>query len=162
MFDEIRARDHGKHRVRGGSVSPAASHTALKILCGASPIDPSSFPSTAALPHASSRHYAGLLVGTLGALQWAGMVTINPEREARRLGRPTDPLRLFEWGFELTARCGGAGCGHARELPVPLLIKAYGHDATLEHVAAHMRCSRCGLRGARIVAKYVGRRGDGR
>jgi len=103
-----------------------------------------------------------LLVGILVAVQSSGMGSINPEREARRLGRPTDPLRLFEWGFQLTARCRRAGCHHARELPVPLLIKAYGPDTTLEQIAAHMRCSQCGMRGARIVAKYVGRRGDGR
>lgn len=103
-----------------------------------------------------------LLVGTLGALQSVAVITINPEREARRLGRSTDPLPLLEWGFRLAAHCRGAGCHHARELPVALLIKAYGPEATLGHVAAHMRCSQCGMRGARIVAKYVGRRGDGR
>lgn len=83
----------------------------------------------------------GLLVGTLGALRSVGTGSINPKREARRLGRPTDPLRVFELGFVLTARWRGAGCHHARELPLPLLIKAYGPDAILEHIAAHTRCS---------------------
>jgi hypothetical protein len=103
-----------------------------------------------------------LLVRTLGALHSAAVIAINPEREARRLGRPIDPLRVLEWGFVLIAHCRRAGCRHARELLVPLLIRAYGPDATLSYVAAHMRCSQCGMRGARIVAKYVGRRGDGR
>jgi hypothetical protein len=90
------------------------------------------------------------------------MVTVNPEREARRLGKPTDPLRLFAHGFRLTAHCRRPGCEHTRNLAVGLLLKAYGPDATLEHVAARLRCSACGMRGARIDARYTGRQGDGR
>jgi hypothetical protein len=90
------------------------------------------------------------------------MITINPEREARRLGKPTDPLRLFADGFQLTARCRRPGCEHSRALVVGLLVKAFGPDATLERVSSRLRCSACGMQGARIEVKYTGRRCDGR
>jgi len=90
------------------------------------------------------------------------MSSLNPERAARRLGKPTDALRLFEHGFRLTARCRRPGCIHTRELAIGLLLRLYGAEATLEQVGSRLRCSACGTRGARIETKYVGRRGDGR
>jgi len=90
------------------------------------------------------------------------MGAVNPEREARRRGQPTDPLRLFTRDWELSARCRRAGCDHHRPLIVSLLIKAFGANATLGDVAQRLRCSRCGMRGAHIQTRYVGRHGDGR
>jgi len=90
------------------------------------------------------------------------MGSVNPEREARRRGRPTDPLRLFARDWTLVAHCRRPGCRHFRELTAGLLLKAYGPDATLAQVAERLRCSECGLHGARIEAKYIGRWGDGR
>ena len=90
------------------------------------------------------------------------MATINPEREARRRGQPTDPLKTFARDWQLTALCRRPSCTHARVLVVGLLIKAYGPNATLEQVAGRLRCSVCGTRGARIEVRYVGRGGDGR
>jgi hypothetical protein len=88
--------------------------------------------------------------------------SINPEREARRRGADSDPLRLFERDFQLTACCRRSGCAHRRELTIGLLIRAFGREATLGQVAARMRCAKCGMRGAQIVVKYTGRWGDGR
>ncbi|HTV51709.1 MAG TPA: hypothetical protein VME21_10985 [Steroidobacteraceae bacterium] len=90
------------------------------------------------------------------------MGSINPEREARRRGAPTDPLRLFESRFRLHAVCQRLGCEHRRELNVALLIRAFGPEATLRQVASRLRCSHCGQRGPRVQARYVGPRGDGR
>jgi hypothetical protein len=90
------------------------------------------------------------------------MGSINPEREARRRGADNDPLRLFERDFQITACCRRSGCAHRRELTIGLLIRAFGRKATLGQVAARMRCAKCGMRGAQIVVKYVGRWGDGR
>jgi len=90
------------------------------------------------------------------------MGSINPEREARRRGKPTDPLRLFERDFRLYACCEHAGCAHRRELGVSLLVRAFGRDAKLGSIAARLRCSNCGARGARIEVRYTGRWGDGR
>ena len=88
--------------------------------------------------------------------------SVNPEREARRLGKPTDPLRLFERDFQILARCRRPGCSHVRELAIGLLLSVYGRDAPLGAVAARMRCSHCAMRGARLEVKYIGRPGDGR
>ena len=90
------------------------------------------------------------------------MSSLNPEREARRRGAPSDRLGLFARDFRLHATCCRAGCVHRRELDVGLLIRLFGTRATLAQVASHLRCSACGLRGARIVVRYVGRIGDGR
>ena len=90
------------------------------------------------------------------------MGSVNPEREARRRGQPTDPLRLFTQDWDLTARCRRAGCHHHRQLIVTLLIKAFGAHSTLGEVAQRLRCSKCGMRGAHIQTRYVGRLGDGR
>jgi len=90
------------------------------------------------------------------------VITINPEREARRRGKPTNPLHLFARDWQLTAHCRRLPCTHARVLVAGLLLKVYGPDATLEQVASRLRCSACGTRGARIEVRYVGRRGDGR
>jgi hypothetical protein len=88
--------------------------------------------------------------------------SINPEREARRRGADSDPLRLFERDFQLTACCRRSGCAHRRELTIGLLNRAFGREATLGQVAARMRCAKCGMRGAQIVVRYIGRWGDGR
>jgi len=90
------------------------------------------------------------------------MSSINPEREARRRGQPTDPLRLFERDFRLYACCQHAGCAHRRELAIALLLRAFGRDAKLAAVAERLRCSNCGARAARIEVRYVGRWSDGR
>ena len=90
------------------------------------------------------------------------MGAVNPEREARRRGEPTDPLRLFVRDWDLTARCRRIGCDHQRLLVVTLLIKAFGADSTLGQVAQRLRCSKCGMRGALIQTRYMGRHGDGR
>ena len=90
------------------------------------------------------------------------MGAVNPERVAGRRGQPTDPLRRFTRGWELTARCRRVGCAHQRSLIVSLLIKAFGANSTLSDVAQRLRCSKCGMRGARIQARYLGRHGDGR
>jgi hypothetical protein len=87
---------------------------------------------------------------------------INPEREARRRGKPTDRLRLFTHDFLLTAHCEAPGCEHSRELSVSLLLKAFGSECTLAQAGARLRCSRCGARGARMTVRFTGRHGDGR
>jgi hypothetical protein len=90
------------------------------------------------------------------------MGSINPEREARRRGAATDPLRVFERDFHVYASCQRPGCEHRRELTVSLLLRVFGPAATLGYVSARLRCSKCENRGARIEVRYIGRRGDGR
>ncbi len=90
------------------------------------------------------------------------MGAVNPEREARRRGGPTDRLKLFVRDFQLFAICRRIGCEHRRELTISLLLRVFGPEATLGTIAARMRCSKCASRGPRIEARYVGRRGDGR
>jgi len=90
------------------------------------------------------------------------MSSVNPEREARRRGAPSDPLRLFQQNFRLFAICRRLGCAHRRELQVALLVRAFPPAVTLAQVASRLTCSHCGQRGPRIKAQYVGRRGDGR
>lgn len=48
------------------------------------------------------------------------------------------------------------------ELHTGLLVRTFGSDATLGSIGAPLRCHRCGLRGARIEAQYVGPVGDER
>jgi len=90
------------------------------------------------------------------------MGAINPEREARRRGAASDPLKLFLRDWRLFAVCRRPGCEHRRELAMGLLMRAFGPDAKLGSVAARMRCSQCGSHAAGIAARYIGRRGDGR
>jgi hypothetical protein len=73
-----------------------------------------------------------------------------------------DPLKLFVRGFERFGICRRPGCEHRRELTIGWLLRAFGPDATLGSVVARMRCSKCGSRGTRIEARYMGRHGDGR
>jgi hypothetical protein len=85
----------------------------------------------------------------------------NPERE-RLWGAQHDPLTAYVHGYEFEAHCRRSSCEHCRPLHIALLLKAFGPDAKLGQVAARLRCSRCGTRGARIQVRYVGRWGDGR
>ena len=78
----------------------------------------------------------------------------RPERDARWICLPTDPLELYAKDYGLIARC--RGCEHSRELHVALLLKVLGSKVTMESVGARLRCSQCGLRGARIEPKYRG------
>jgi hypothetical protein len=64
--------------------------------------------------------------------------------------------------YALTAHCERDACEHARELHIARLLKVLGPEITLAQVAARLRCSRCGMRGARLEARYRGPTGDGR
>jgi hypothetical protein len=83
-----------------------------------------------------------------------GMGSRRPERDARWRCLPTDPLSLYAKDYALIARC--RRCEHARELHLALLLRVLGPQTTIEHVGARLRCSQCGLRGARIEPKYRG------
>jgi hypothetical protein len=74
-----------------------------------------------------------------------------------RIGWVKDPLRLYEKHYRLIAHCRRPYCEHHRDLPVSLLIRLFPPE-----IAALLRCSKCGMRGARIRAEYVGPVGDGR
>jgi hypothetical protein len=78
----------------------------------------------------------------------------RPERDARWICLPTDPLELYAKNYALNARC--RRCKHSRELDVARLLEVLGPKVTMERVGARLRCSRCGLRGARIEPKYRG------
>jgi hypothetical protein len=82
--------------------------------------------------------------------------------DGMRAGGPTDVLGLYAKDYALTAQCGRDACEHSRELHIALLLKLFGPDITLAQVAARLRCSRCGMRGARMEARYRGPTGDGR
>ncbi len=79
-----------------------------------------------------------------------------------RIGWVEDPLRLYEKDYRLIANCRRPYCEHKRELPVSLLARLFPPETRLGEIAALLRCSRCGMRGARIRAEYVGPIGDGR
>jgi hypothetical protein len=85
----------------------------------------------------------------------------NPERE-RLWGNESDPLLAYARDYELTACCRRPFCTHRRPLQIGLLFKAFGHQATIAQVAARMKCSKCGMHGARIEVRYIGRWGDRR
>lgn len=85
----------------------------------------------------------------------------RPGRDIRIASRE-DPLRLYADHYRLTACCRRPGCAHRRDLHIELLLRAFGREATLGSVGARLRCHRCGLRGARIEARYIGPTGDGR
>jgi hypothetical protein len=85
----------------------------------------------------------------------------NPERE-RLWARDTDRLGDYARDYVLEAHCRRPYCEHARVLHYALLLKAFGPDATLAQVRARFRCHKCGMRGSRIVARYLGPHGDGR
>ena len=50
----------------------------------------------------------------------------------------------------------------AFELPADLLLHYFTLENTIGQVAARFRCFRCGMRGARVEARYIGPVGDGR
>jgi hypothetical protein len=79
-----------------------------------------------------------------------------------RIGWVGDPLRLYEKHYRLVAHCRRPYCEHKRDIPVALLMRLFPPDTTLGEIAPLFRCSKCGLRGARIRAEYVGPVGDGR
>ncbi len=85
----------------------------------------------------------------------------RPERHVRR-GWRDDPLGLYARDYKLIAHCRRPGCGHERELHVELLLRLFGLDITIGQMSARFRCYRCGMRGARIEARYIGPVGDGR
>ncbi len=85
----------------------------------------------------------------------------RPGRDAR-WGTPTDALGLYAKDYGLMVYCSRDYCSHSRELHIALLLKVFGPAATLAQVAARLRCSTCGMRGARIEARYRGPTGDGR
>ncbi len=73
-----------------------------------------------------------------------------------------DPLIAYASHYELAAHCRRPFCTHRRPLHFELLLKAFGPQATLGEIGARMRCSKCGMHGARIEVRYIGRWGDGR
>jgi len=85
----------------------------------------------------------------------------RPERDVR-LGWRDDPLELYARHYKLIAHCRRPGCEHERELPVILLLRAFKPDITLGQMSARLRCHECGMRGARVEARYIGPVGDGR
>ena len=85
----------------------------------------------------------------------------RPERDVR-LGWRDDPLRLYIRHYKLIAHCRRLGCEHERELPADLLLHYFTLENTIGQVAARFRCFRCGMRGARVEARYIGPVGDGR
>jgi hypothetical protein len=86
----------------------------------------------------------------------------------RKLGRDVkrgwkdDPLYLYERYYRLIAHCRRPNCEHKKELPMSLLFRLFPRDMTIGEIAVLFTCTRCGLRGARISAEYVGPVGDGR
>jgi len=90
-----------------------------------------------------------------------GMTFRRPERDVR-LGWRDDPLELYTRHYKLIAHCRRPGCEHERELPVILLLRAFKPDITLGQMSARLRCHECGMRGARVEARYIGPVGDGR
>ncbi len=86
----------------------------------------------------------------------------NPSRNALH-GLDQDTLRQYAKGdYTMAADCRRPFCNHTRPLHIPLLLKIFGPDATLGIVRTKFRCHRCGLRGAKLQANYIGQRGDGR
>jgi hypothetical protein len=81
----------------------------------------------------------------------------NPSR-SRLWGADADPLGSYERDYTLTAVCR---CGHERELPVALLLRVFGPEASLRQMRERLRCHRCGKRGATLKVCFAGRRGDG-
>jgi hypothetical protein len=79
-----------------------------------------------------------------------------------RIGWVNDPLCLYEKHYRLIANCHRPYCEHKRQLPVSLFVRLFAPGTMLGEIAALLRCSRCGMRGARIRAEYVGPVGDGR
>ena len=80
----------------------------------------------------------------------------------RKLGRDVrsgwrdDPLRAYLKHYKLIAHCRRPGCGHARDLPIGLLMRVFTLETTIGQMALRFRCSKCHMRGARIEAEYVG------
>jgi hypothetical protein len=85
----------------------------------------------------------------------------RPERDARR-GWQGDALGLYARHYKLIAHCRRPGCEHQRELHVQLLLRLFPPETTIGQMAERFRCHRCGMRGARIEAEYIGPVGDGR
>lgn len=71
--------------------------------------------------------------------------------------RPSETLKLHAARQRLVAYCRRNGCTNRRDPHTELLVRAFGAHATLGSIAARLRCHRCGMRGARIEARYIGR-----
>ena len=78
----------------------------------------------------------------------------RPERDARWICLPEDPLEIYTRNYALIARC--RACQHALELDIALLLEKFGAQARMEQVSMRLRCYRCGTRGAAIQPKYRG------
>ena len=58
----------------------------------------------------------------------------RPERDARWICMPADPLKLYAKDYALIARC--RRCHHWGELQIGLLLRELGADAPMERVDA--------------------------
>jgi hypothetical protein len=47
-------------------------------------------------------------------------------------------------------------------LPADLLLRMFELETTIGQISVRFRCHRCGMRGARVEARYIGPVGDGR
>jgi len=83
------------------------------------------------------------------------------ERNVLR-GWRDDALGLYARDYKLIAHCSRPGCNHQRELHIDLLLRLFTRDTTIGQMSARFRCHRCGMRGARVEARYIGPLGDGR
>ncbi|HVW68515.1 MAG TPA: hypothetical protein VHB68_06040 [Steroidobacteraceae bacterium] len=83
-----------------------------------------------------------------------------PERNVRS-GWRDDVLSRYACDYKLIAHCRRPGCHHERELHIALLLRLFAPQTPLGRMAARFRCHRCGMRGARVEARYIGPTGDG-
>lgn len=89
------------------------------------------------------------------------MANRNPERD-RLWARDTDKLSQYVGFYVLVAHCQRMGCEHERELHPESLLRRFGKDITLGDLRARLRCFKCQTRRARLSARFLGPRVDGR
>jgi|SRR5581483_10331413 len=77
-----------------------------------------------------------------------------------RIGWVGDRLRVYEKDYRLIANWRRPYCEHKRDLRVSLLLRLFPSDTTIGEIAG-LLLGRCGMRGARIRAEFVGAIGEG-
>jgi hypothetical protein len=77
----------------------------------------------------------------------------RPERDARWICVPTDPLTRYARDYALIARC--RRCEHSRELHLALLVRVFGPAATIDRVGARLAAARadCAVRGSNRISR---------
>jgi len=81
----------------------------------------------------------------------------NPARD-RLFGADSDLLIHYREEYALQVTCQETSCMHSRVINASQMIRRLGQGTILGALRKHLRCSKCGSRGAYLTAIFIERR----